>query len=144
MTEEQIEKIEEELYEETSYLIEIEEITNRNMIETHSSGYGMSFWFNDMFAWAMSWVTTFLPKEHKTVEELVSEFRKWYEESGKELNKRFDEVPYPDLKKKKPKVEEYFKANRIIGADLEKSINDFCGNEINTELQEWKEEENNK
>ena len=98
----------------------------------------IELWFNDMFAWAYSHAMTFMIPGVVTLEELNSKFKEWYEKEGKNILKRFDDVEYPEINKKGQykdnEVERYFAENCIIGADLEVSINKFCGIEENTAL----------
>lgn len=99
---------------------------------------GMEIWFNDMFAWAYSHNMAFTIPGEEDLDVLKSKFMEWYEKEGKAIFKRFNDVKYPERDKKGRyignEVDRYFKENCVIGADLEKSINEFCGIDINDDL----------
>lgn len=135
MSRDLIENIEDELYNLTSFPVNIGEIPENSEYEVpFKAKYYLDLWFNDMFGWALSCAMTFIvPNE--TIQELIIGFREWYDLEGKATRERFDAVKYPTRSEEKGydwnEVENYFNENAIIGKDLENSLNAFCGFRLN-------------
>jgi coenzyme F420-reducing hydrogenase alpha subunit len=129
--EELIEKIEDELYEETDFPVSIDELGEK-ATGRFGKGYMISIWFNDMFGWALSYEMAFIPQKHSTVIETVEEFGKWYDDEGKAFREEFDAVKYPNRDEDSyvKDVEAYFKANSEIGKRLAESMDSFCEREL--------------
>lgn len=132
-----ISNIENELYERTSFPINVglivceETLRAYNIIE--KDPYGIEIWFNDMFGWACSDGMLFYCRV-EGLENQLKKFNEWYDTEGSKFKEKFDAVIYPIYDKEKmtytPSLEYYFEANQIIGKELAQSINNFCGIEF--------------
>ena len=108
----------------------------------------IQLWFNDMFSWALSYAMSFAFPGEQDIDKVHEKFMEWYNQEGKELLEEFNKVHYPEMDKrgryKGNQVETYFKENCVIGAKVEKSINAFCGVELNDGLSQEEEQQEKK
>lgn len=132
--EKELEKLETRLWKQYKFPIAIQEL-DEGYKKKFQGQLLLTIWFNDMFGWALSYAVSFIPKKNNTVEELLSEFKNWYDVEGKKLLDSFDQVPYPDKSKHtyKTDLENYFKENYKIGEQIEQSIDKYCGAKVNQE-----------
>ncbi len=112
--------------------VNIAEITSKEFRENFDTqaNYGIEIWLNDMFAWATSWVFTFVANV-ESLDEQCAEFEKWLKLEGKAIFDKFALIPLPEYDKEKkiytPPLELYFKKNCTIGVELGKSIDKYTG-----------------
>lgn len=129
------ERIAEEIEEHVSFPISIGKGMPRDKEDKVAF---VKIWCNDMFAWACSHTISFYIRGIIDLEEIKIKFLEWYDKYGKAVMDRFDEVPYPELNEKDQynwdDVETFFEQNCLIAADLEDSINNFCGETINKDF----------
>jgi len=125
MTEQEQEELEDSLYDKYSFPISLDEFDKEPF---PGRKFGLSIWCNDMFGWALSWAIDFIPEKNGSFEKVTSEFDKWYRKEGKYLLKKFDSVKYPNRDEKSylEDLDNYFRDNALIGADIQRSINKYC------------------
>ena len=142
---EELEDFIEKIGEETGLALSVA-VLNDECKNKWNSIYGMEIWYNDAFYWASSYAFSFVCKDCLTLEGLHDKFLDWYKKSGEEIKNKFDAVLYPqyhDGKLKGNEVALYFHENRLLAADLEDSINTYCGTTMEKcfdrleEMEEW-------
>jgi hypothetical protein len=146
MDENQIEEIAAKLGEQTNFLLNIEKLSEEG-INHWNTNYAIVIYFNDAFYWASSYCFSFVCKNCTSIKELSEKFLDWYEKSGKEVNEKFNAVPYPKYTNGQlndSEVALYFHENRLLASDMEDSLNSYCGFiEKNFDKKEEMEEWNN-
>jgi hypothetical protein len=125
---------------ETGLVLEICKL-KEEVKEQWNSHYGIEIYFNDAFYWATSYSFSFICK-NCSLSELTDKFLDWYRTSGEDILEKFDAVPYPfrdGLVAGEAAL--YFHENRLLAADLEDSINAFCGTTMEKNFDKQKEME---
>ncbi len=110
----------------TTFPIDVIEL-DTDYSKRFGEGFCIDIYFNDMFAWGTSDGALFIPQDHKVLETVVREFRRWWSEYGENFRVRFDAVPRPADDLNENDLDRYFAANRVIGSEFKRSMYEFCG-----------------
>lgn len=89
-----------------------------------------------MFCWASSFAMDFLIPNELDLNKTIERFENWYDKEGFILFNKFKDIPYPVMPYTQESLDTYFNGNCKIGAELEKSINKYCGIDINDSFNE--------